>query len=104
MKNPIIASYQGNSISDYFHLNFKDEHNQIYDFGFGNNNFGDYKLFDKSNDYKDNPKCLNKKFEIYWEWKVTTFPCCSGAYESVEAYLPSIVTLKLLPAKNKNIK
>lgn len=94
VSNPIIATYKGTSFGDYFHLEFEDTKGKIYDFGFGNNNYGNYKLFNK-NDDTDNPKYVGKKFMIYWSWKISSFPCCEGEYETVEAYLPSIIKLEL---------
>lgn len=44
----------------------------------------------------DNPTYLNKKFKIHWKWKITTFPCCEGEYQTVKAYQPSIIKLELL--------
>ncbi len=93
--NPLIVNYKGNDIGDYFHLTFEDNKGNSYDFGFGNNNFGDYELYNKT-DLTDNPKYLNKTFKVYWEWKPSKFPCCSGEYKIVEAYLPSIAKLELI--------
>lgn len=96
IKNPIIAKYIGNEILDYFHLEFKDKDGKIYDFGTGNNNYGQYELFEKLDHYVDNPKYLNKKFKIFWSWKKSTFPCCSGNYNLVIAMQPSIKKIVLL--------
>lgn len=93
--NPFVASYQGCDFGDYFHLNFKDEKNKNYDFGFGDNNFGQYTLFDTLS-FKDNRKYLRHSFKIYWDWKLTSFPCCDGEYDLVKAYLPSITKLELI--------
>lgn len=93
--NPFIATYNGNEFGDYFHIIFEDDTNHIYDFGFGNNDFGNIQLF-KGEFYDDNPKYLSKIFKIYWEWKLSSFPCCSGEYVQTEAYLPSIVKLELV--------
>lgn len=93
--NPFVATYRGCDIGDYFHLNFEDRTGKNYDFGFGSNNYGDYMLFTPLN-YMDNPEYLGKSFRIYWSWKVSTFPCCDGEYDMVEAWLPSITRLELL--------
>jgi hypothetical protein len=95
VKNPFVASYRGCDLGDYFHLNFEDANGKNYDFGFGNNNYGKYLLYDKT-DYNDNPKYLGKSFNIYWNWKITSFPCCDGEYDMVKAYLPSITKLELI--------
>lgn len=97
VKSPFIATYRGCDFGDYFHLTFEDAHGKIYDFGFGENNYGEYELFDNG-DYTDNPAYLNKPFNVYWNWVVSSFPCCDGEYEMVEAYLPSITKLELIDA------
>lgn len=94
--SPFIAIYKGNDISDYFHLNFEDSLGTNYDFGFGANQFGQYQLFEPSGHYIDNSDYLNQVFLIYWDWKIAQFPCCSGEYELVEAYTPSIISLELI--------
>lgn len=100
--NPFIASYQGCDFGDYFHLNFKDVKNKHYDFGFGDNNYGEYSLFDSIH-FNDNQKYIGKSFKIYWNWKLSSFPCCDGEYNLVKAYLPSITKLELTE-KNANKK
>lgn len=90
--NPFIATYKGNYIGDYHHIEFKDDKGEIYDFGFGENDFGDILLFNKELD--DNPKYLEQSFKIFWKWKISSFPCCSGDHKPAKAYLPSIVKLE----------
>ena len=92
--NPIIATYTGVEIGDYFHLSFEDADQKGYDFGFGNNDYGAYELITQQDE--SNPAFLNKTFKVFWEWKLSTFPCCSGGFEMVEAYQPSIVKLELV--------
>jgi hypothetical protein len=92
--NPFIAVYRGCDFADYFHLTFEDNKGKTYDFGFGNNNFGTYTLFD-SEQCNDNKKYLNKSFRIFWNWTPSSFPCCDGEYEKVEAYMPSITKLEI---------
>ncbi len=96
VKNPFIATYKGNDFGDYHHINFEDVNNKSYDFGHGNNYFGSFLLFFNDKHLNDNPKYLEKQFKIFWKWKISSFPCCSGDYKSVEAYLPSITKLELL--------
>jgi hypothetical protein len=93
--NPLIVIYKGNDIGDYHHINFEDSEGKTYDFGFGQNDFRGISLFDKK-ELNDNPKYLNKSFKIFWKWKISSFPCCSGDYTIVKAYLPSIVKLEIL--------
>ncbi len=98
MKNvnsPIIATYEGNEIGDYLSITFLDTNGRkSYDFGFGNNDFGEVLLFNKA--MVDNPNYFRKTFKVYWEWKISTFPCCDGNYKTVKAYLPSITRLELI--------
>lgn len=94
--NPFIAKYIGNDFGDYFHLSFKDKKGKDYDFGFGNNNLKDIPLYFDNEQLDDNPKYINKTFKVYWNWKVSTYPCCSGGYETVKVYHPSITKLKII--------
>jgi hypothetical protein len=94
VKNPFVATYRGCEFGDYFHLNFEDANGKKYDFGFGNNSYGKFILYNKT-DYADNPAYLGKAFNIYWDWKISSFPCCDGEYHMVKAYLPSITKLEL---------
>lgn len=95
VKSPFIASYKGCDFGDYFHVNFEDANGKTYDFGHGENDFGAYKLYNKT-DFTDNPKYLGKSFKIYWNWKISSFPCCDGEYDMVKAYQPSITKLELI--------
>ena len=96
--NPFIADYDGNEFGDYHHIIFKGGKNKSYDFGFGSNDFGEFELF-SDDELIDNPKYVGRTFKVYWEWKAASFPCCSGEYDMVKAYLPSIVRLELVEAK-----
>ena len=98
MGNPFVSTYLGNDFGDYHHIEFKDDKGKKYDFGSGNNNYGEIELFDKELD--DNPKYIGKSFKIYWDWEISSFPCCSGEYDLVEAYLPSIKKIELMPMRN----
>ncbi len=93
VEHPFTATYKGCDMGDYFHLIFEDSNGKNYDFGFGNNQFGEYDLCSK--DITDNPKYLGKSFVIYWNWEISSFPCCDGEYDLVEAYMPSITKLEL---------
>lgn len=94
--NPIIATYKGNEFGDYHHINFKNANGKTYDFGQAKNNFGEFTLYDDSEQYVDNPKFLGKKFNVYWNWKIAEFLCCEGEYGKAKAYLPTIVKLELV--------
>lgn len=94
--SPITATYEGNDFGDYFHVIFKDANGVTYDFGKANNNYGEYKLYELSGQYEDNPKYLGKKFTLYWDWVLSEFYCCDGEYDMAKAYLPSITKLELI--------
>ncbi len=96
VSNPIIAIYKGNTFGDYHHIEFEDANGKRYDFGFGDNDFGNIKLYFDDDQLTDNPKYLGKSFKVFWDWKISTFPCCSGEYKLVEAYTPSIIKLELI--------
>lgn len=95
VQSPFVAVYTGCYIGDYFHLNFEDAQGKSYDFGFGNNNYGDVLLFDTIA-YESNRKYVGRTFRIHWSWKISKFPCCDGEYDNVEAYYPSITKLELI--------
>lgn len=95
VQSPFTAVYTGCDIGDYFHLNFEDAQGKSYDFGFGNNNYGDILLFDTVA-YESNRKYVGRSFRIHWTWKISKFPCCDGEYDNVEAYYPSITKLELI--------
>lgn len=105
VKNPLVATYTGNFIGDYFHLGFTDANGNMYDFGNGNNSFHGkneeeyYQLYDTEKDFTDHLAFLNKEFTIHWEWKLSKFPCCEGEYDIVEEKRPSIV--RLYPSKKQ---
>jgi hypothetical protein len=92
--NPLRVRYRGYEMGDYNHLLFEDEDGKVYDFGSGNNDFGDLQaLFDDYNFVYD-PAGEYPLYKLFWRWKVSTFPCCSGEYELVEAYQPSVIKIE----------
>ncbi len=93
--NPFIATYNGNMFGDYFHIEFEDSDGNYYDFGDGNNYFGDYPLYHGTEQYDENLSCLGKEFIVTWEWKMSEFPCCEGEYNLTRAKRPSITGLEL---------
>lgn len=97
----LVATYLGTEIGDYFHVLFQDESGKEYDFGSGNNNFGEFELFLDGMDYEANSSLKGKQFRIFWDWEVAEFPCCSGEYEFVQAYQPSVIRLELLESINE---
>ncbi|MGB1248943.1 MAG: hypothetical protein ACPG4Z_08645 [Chitinophagales bacterium] len=93
---PLIATYRGNDFGDYFHIEFEDADGNFYDFGYGANNLKKVALYADNEQFDDNPEYLNKTFLIFWDWRLTTFPCCEGAYNSYTLELPSIIRLQLI--------
>ncbi len=96
VENPVIAEYIGTEFGDYFHINFKTNAGKILDFGFGNNDFSGYILYRDLGEANINKEYLHKKFLIHWEWLASSFPCCNGGFDSVDAFYPSVVKLQLL--------
>lgn len=102
--NPLVAKYVGSEIGDYYHILFEDAKGKSYDFGFGNNDFSAYPTLEHVESSED-LEFVGKEFNIFWDWKVSSFPCCSGEYEIVEAYIPTITGLELAkPNKRKDKK
>lgn len=91
VNNPIIATYQGYELHDYFYFTFKGEDGRFYDFGNGDNNLGDIPFFKES---ETNSTLIGKKFKIYWGWKPTSFNCCEGSMDLYYSDLPSILRIE----------
>ena len=93
--NPLVARYTGSEFGDYLHLTFKDAQGRTYDFGNGKNSLGQMLLY--GDDFISNPEYVGKKFRISWDWKKSSFYCCEGEMNTVEAQVPSIVGVELVP-------
>jgi len=93
-QNPLIVTYTGSFIGDYFHFQFEDASHNTYDFADGLNDLGEFSFFD--DDYNGNPDFIGKKFKITWAWRLNKFQCCDGDYNIVEAKIPSITTIELV--------
>jgi hypothetical protein len=63
----IIATFEYVELGDYYHLIFKDDKGEEWDFGYGQsqNSLGS---FDFGNE-QSNPDLVGKKFKIVWENK-----------------------------------
>ena len=94
---PIVVKFQNADFGDYPHLVFEDANNKTYDFGFGNNDLSNFTIYENENDSWVSPSLKGSSFSIYWEWKISSFACCSGEREMVKAYIPSIVKLEPIP-------
>ncbi len=93
--NPLMVRYRGSEMGDYYHLWFEDENGKRYDFGDGNNDFGDLQSFFEDHNFVYDPENPNDPlYQLSWNWKVASFPCCSGEFELVEAYIPSITKIE----------
>lgn len=101
--NPLIAKYRGTDIGDYYHIIFEDSKGKSYDFGFGNNDFSAYPTLEHVESSED-VEFVGEEFTIFWDWKVSSFPCCSGEYEIVEAYIPTITGLELVKPEKRGGK
>ena len=91
--NPAELYFQGFDFGDYPHIIFTDGKEGYYDFGDGNNSFGEYEagiMSDETSEYE------GKKFKVYWDWKVSSFSCCEGNMGAVTAKVPSITKLELM--------
>jgi hypothetical protein len=93
--NPLVATYQGAEFGDYLHVMFEDGKGRTYDFGNGQNSLGGIALYDA--DYLGNPEYIGKEFRIEWAWKKSSFYCCEGEMNTVEAPVPSITRVEPLP-------
>lgn len=94
--NPLFVRYRGYEIGDYHHILFEDDNGNNYDFGPGNNDFGELQSLFEDYNFVYNPEDEDPLYRLFWRWKVSTFPCCSGEYELVEAYIPSVIQIELM--------
>ncbi|MTI30279.1 hypothetical protein [Xanthovirga aplysinae] len=94
-ENPLTATFIGSEMGDYFHLVFEDANGKRYDFGNGKNELGDISLFDEET-LESNSSFVGKQFKIRWDWKLSSFSCCEGQMNPVEAEVPSIVNIEPL--------
>mgnify|MGYP001177530602 CR=1 FL=1 len=86
--NPLIATYLGSEIGDYFYFMFEGKDGNIFDFGNGNNDYGIIPFGE--NDLEINSDLIGKKFTIYWKFSPSYFYCCEGRMDEYIADLPSI--------------
>ncbi len=94
--NPLLVRYRGYEIGDYVHILFEDENGKIYDFGSGNNDFGELQSFFDDYNFVYDPEGEDPQYTLFWKWKASSFPCCSGEYELVDAYVPSVIRIELV--------
>ena len=86
--NPFIATYLGSEIGDYFYFPFVGLNGRYFNFGNGNNNYGNIPFGE--NDLEDNSDLIGKKFIIHWQLNSTSFYCCEGSMKEYVAKLPAI--------------
>lgn len=91
--NPMIATFEGYSMGDYEHILFLDNKGNRFDFAYGNNDFG---KLSKDDFYSEDSKYVNKKFKVYWDFKMSEFTCCEGEDNWVKGEAPSITKLELI--------
>ena len=92
VNNPIIGTYLGSELHDYFYFPFKSIDGKVYDFAYGDNNLGDISFGD--NDALVDSELVGKRFRIYWGWKPSSFNCCEGGMDLYRANLPSILRIE----------
>ena len=90
--NPIIATYLGSELHDYFYFPFKTDDGKIYDFAYGDNSLGEIPFGD--NDFDIKSDLVGKKFIIHWKWKQSFFNCCEGRMDLYKADFPSIFKIE----------
>jgi hypothetical protein len=90
--NPIVATYLGSEIGDYFYFPFAALDGKYLDFGNGKNNYSDIPF--SENDLEINSKLIGKKFTIYWGWSKAEFYCCEGRMDTYIADFPSILNIE----------
>jgi Right handed beta helix region len=89
---PFVAVFNGSQ--------FVGPEGKVYDFAWGSDG---YTQLDMMQVMENNPDgYINRSFIVSWQWAVSTIPVPSAEYEYFEAYMPSIVSLKLM--KGKKIK
>ena len=92
VENPLVATYLGSEIGDYFYFNFAGTDGKFFDFGNGNNNYGDIPFGE--NDLEINSKLIGKKFIIYWGWSKAEFYCCEGRMDTYISDFPCILNIE----------
>lgn len=60
----LIAEYSHSALQDEQHIVFTDENDENWDFGYGENNFGEFDFGQKKGDFEINEKLVGKKFKI----------------------------------------
>lgn len=97
--NPLVARFTGAELVDYFHLTFEDAQGRTYDFGNGENRLGEMRLYGEN--FISNPEQVGKVFRIDWDWKKSSFYCCEGEMNTVEAPVPSIIAIEAVSANGQ---
>ena len=91
--NPMTVTFKEFVLGDYPHIIFADAEGKEFDFGDGNNAYGEFSPADFQD---EESQYLGKKFNITWEWKESEFNCCEGAMDLVKAKVPSIAKIELV--------
>ncbi len=95
--NPLVVTYLGSEIQDYFYFLFKDNKDNYYDFAYRNNNLCDIPFTDNdapSGEWGENPsKLVGRQFLITWEYELSYIVCCEGQQDSYPAILPRIAKI-----------
>jgi hypothetical protein len=95
VENPLVATFTDYSQDGIVHVLFTDQAGRSYDFGSGNHNLGEIRLYGPQSGVS-NPDYLGKQFKITWEWKLSRMWFMWENYEQAIAPLPSIVHIEII--------
>ena len=90
----LIAEYSYSEYGDLPHIIFTDENSEEWDFGYGENDFGEFD-FGQMEHFETNEKLVGKKFKIYWmNKKVETY--AEDGETVIETEAPSVIKIELI--------
>ena len=94
--NPMIVTYLGSSLHDYFYFPFEDDEGRYLDFANRNNNLGDIPFGDDDEmaSHYEGESLVGKKFLITWDYEMSNIYCCEGLNDPYPAMLPRIVKIE----------
>ena len=96
--NPLIVTYLGSEMHDYFYFPFKDNKDNYYDFAYRNNNLCDIPFSEDDAPLEEwgnkASKLVGRKFLITWEYELSYVVCCEGGQDSYPAMLPRIAKIE----------
>jgi len=95
-ENPMIVTYLGSSLSDYFYFPFADDEGRYFDFADRDNQLGTIPFGpeDKIASHYEGESLVGKKFLITWGYELSEIYCCEGQYDRYAAMLPTILKIE----------